>query len=59
MLTGFVGIRSATPYAIMLVAVGDFAIALTLDVYSHVLPNMQKEATEQLEAMIFRKNGTF
>jgi hypothetical protein len=34
----------------------DFVI-LTLDVYSHVLPNMQKDATEQLEKMIFGVNG--
>lgn len=34
---------------------GHATIVLTLDVYSHVLPNMQKEATEQLETMIFRK----
>ncbi len=35
---------------------GHSSIVLTLDVYSHVLPTMQKEATEQLEAMIFRQN---
>ena len=38
---------------------GHSTIILTLDVYSHVLPNMQKDATDQLEQMIFRKNGTF
>lgn len=34
---------------------GHSTIMLTMDVYSHVLPNMQQNATEQLEAMIFRK----
>lgn len=36
---------------------GHSTITLTLDIYSHVLPNMQREATDQLEQMIFRKNG--
>jgi len=34
---------------------GHSTIVLTLDVYSHVLPNMQKEATAQLEEMIFKE----
>lgn len=34
---------------------GHSTITLTLDVYSHVLPTMQEEATEHLEEMIFRK----
>jgi integrase len=38
-------------------SLGEATIVLTLDVYSHVLPNMQQEATAQLEEMIFRKNG--
>ena len=33
---------------------GHSTIVLTLDVYSHVLPNMQEEATVQLEEMIFK-----
>ena len=37
---------------------GHSTIVLTLDVYSHVLPNMQKDATDQLEQMLFHKNGT-
>jgi integrase len=36
---------------------GHATIVLTLDTYSHVLPNMQRDATDQLEQMIFRKNG--
>jgi integrase len=36
---------------------GHSTVTLTLDVYSHVLPTMQKDATDQLEQMIFRKNG--
>lgn len=34
---------------------GHSTIVLTLDCYSHVLPSMQKDATEQLEGMIFRR----
>jgi integrase len=37
---------------------GHSTIVLTLDVYSHVLPDMQSEAVEHLETMLFRKNGT-
>lgn len=37
---------------------GHSTIVLTLDVYSHVLPTMQEEATEHLEDMIFRKTGS-
>lgn len=37
---------------------GHSTIALTLDVYSHVLPSMQAEAAEHLETMLYRKNGT-
>ena len=32
---------------------GHASIVLTLDCYSHVLPDMQKEATEKLEGMLF------
>lgn len=28
-------------------------ISITLDTYSHVLPNMQQETAEKLEAMLF------
>lgn len=34
---------------------GHSAIALTLDVYSHVLPSMQAEASAHLETMLYRK----
>jgi len=37
---------------------GHATIVLTLDTYSHVLPNMQQDATAQLEEMIFGKTGT-
>jgi integrase len=33
---------------------GHSSIVLTLDVYSHVLPSMQEDATVRLEKMIFR-----
>lgn len=36
---------------------GHATIVLTLDTYSHVLPNMQQDATAQLEEMIFRKTA--
>jgi hypothetical protein len=34
---------------------GHASIILTLDVYSHVLPDMQEATAEKLEALIFRK----
>lgn len=37
---------------------GHSTVVLTLDVYSHVLPTMQEEATEHLEEMIFSKTGS-
>ena len=38
---------------------GHSTIVLTLDVYSHVLPNMQRDATNQLEQILFRKTAQF
>lgn len=35
---------------------GHSTIVLTLDVYFHVLSSMQKDATEQLEGIIFRRS---
>ena len=32
---------------------GHASVTLTLDVYTHVLPDMQKAATEKLEAMLY------
>ena len=32
---------------------GHASVAITLDVYSHVLPNMQQEAAERLEALLY------
>jgi integrase len=37
---------------------GHASIRMTMDVYSHVLPSMQKAATDKLEAMLFKKVGT-
>lgn len=37
---------------------GHASITLTLDTYSHVLPDMQKEAAEKLENLVFAKVGT-
>lgn len=32
---------------------GHSSVALTLDVYSHVLPDMQQRAAERLESLLF------
>jgi len=37
---------------------GHSLIVLTLDIYSHVLPDMQRVATEKLENMLFKQTGT-
>lgn len=36
---------------------GHSSIVLTLDTYSHVLPSMQKEATNELESLLFKSNA--
>ena len=35
---------------------GHASAALTLDVYSHVLPDMQQQAAERLERILFQRN---
>lgn len=37
---------------------GHTSVKMTLDTYSHVLPDMQESATDKLEAMLYRKTGT-
>lgn len=37
---------------------GHASITLTLDVYSHVLPDMQQGASEKLESILFKQTGT-
>ncbi|HEV2826380.1 MAG TPA: site-specific integrase [Pyrinomonadaceae bacterium] len=37
---------------------GHASIVLTLDVYSHVLPDMQRAATDKLENLLFKRTGT-
>ena len=37
---------------------GHASITLTLDVYSHVLPDMQRAATDKLEKLLFKRTGT-
>ena len=37
---------------------GHSTIVLTLDTYSHVLPNMQQQAAERIESLLFQKSGT-
>lgn len=36
---------------------GHSIIVLTLDTYSHVLPDMQQQATERIESLLFRNAG--
>jgi len=38
---------------IMAERLGHASVTMTLDTYSHVLPGMQKAATEKLEAMLY------
>jgi integrase len=37
---------------------GHASITLTMDVYSHVLPDMQQGASDKLESILFKKTGT-
>ena len=37
---------------------GHASVTLTLDVYTHVLPDMQRAAAQKLENLLFRKVGT-
>lgn len=37
---------------------GHSSITLTMDIYSHVLPDMQQGASDKLENILFRKAGT-
>lgn len=37
---------------------GHASISITLDTYSHVLPSMQKAASDKLEGMLYAKTGT-
>jgi integrase len=37
---------------------GHSSVKMTLDTYSHVLPDMQKSASEKLDSLLYRKTGT-
>ena len=37
--------------------VGHLTIALTLDVYSHLLPTMQAQAAEHLDEMLYKRRA--
>lgn len=37
---------------------GHASITLTMDTYSHVIPDMQQGASDKLEQMLFTKTGT-
>ncbi len=37
---------------------GHTSVKMTLDTYSHVLPDMQQAATDKLETMLYRKSST-
>lgn len=36
---------------------GHSSVKTTLDTYSHVLPDMQKSASDRLESLLYRKSG--
>jgi integrase len=36
---------------------GHSSVKMTLDTYSHVLPGIQENASNKLEAMLYRKGG--
>jgi integrase len=36
---------------------GHTSVKMTLDTYSHVLPDMQKSASYKLDALLYRKSG--
>jgi integrase len=37
---------------------GHVGITITMDIYSHVLPSMQRAASDKLETILFKKTGT-
>ena len=37
---------------------GHSSVVITLDTYSHVLPSMQRAASEKIENMLFTESGT-
>jgi integrase len=37
---------------------GHSSVVITLDTYSHVLPSLQRAASEKIESMLFTKSGT-
>jgi integrase len=37
---------------------GHASVKMTMDTYSHVLPSMQRSASDKLEDMLFPKTGT-
>jgi integrase len=37
---------------------GHSSVVITLDAYSHMLPSMQRAASEKIESMLFTKSGT-
>lgn len=38
---------------------GHSSVKMTLDTYSHVLPDMEQSAADKLQTMLYRKSGTF
>lgn len=50
-------LKAGVPAKVVSERLGHSAIALTLDVYSHVLPSMQAEAAVHIETMLYKKNG--
>lgn len=49
------GLLAGVHVKVMRERLGHANIAITLDTYSHVLPNMQREASEKFDAMLFNR----
>jgi integrase len=47
------GLASGVPAKVMSERLGHAKVAITLDLYSHVVPGMQEAAAQQIEALLF------
>jgi integrase len=50
-------LQHGTPSKIVQEMLGHSTISMTLDTYSHVLPGMQRKATDQMQARLFGTSG--
>jgi len=46
-------LKMGTPAKVVQELLGHSSIAVTMDVYSHVMPGMQEQAAEKMEALLF------